>query len=260
VVYFHHGGFYAGDKSLLDARFLKRCLQAKLSVAAVDYRLSGDAPFPAAMHDSARAIQCLRLHAREWNLDPDGVAATGHGVGGGISLWLALHADLADPDSPDPVARQCTRLAAAVVVDAQTSYDPRFMREHIGGRAHEHPQKLPFFGLRAEEADSPRAYRLYEEASPFHHASADDPPLYLYYRFPDRPLPAGQGIPGHGIHHPRFGKVLARRLEELGVPCILKLRPNAAYDVLVPDLVAPPILTEMIAFLRRRLVSERGDR
>jgi acetyl esterase/lipase len=58
------------------------------------------------MHDGARAVQYLRSRAKEWNLDPARVAATGGSAGAGISLWLAFHADLADPKSKDPVARQ----------------------------------------------------------------------------------------------------------------------------------------------------------
>ena len=36
---------------------------------------------------------------------------------------------------------------------AQTSYDPRFIKELIGGRAHEHPALRAFFGIKSD-ADS----------------------------------------------------------------------------------------------------------
>jgi acetyl esterase/lipase len=72
------------------------------------------APFPAPQRDAARAIQFLRSKATVWNIDPARVVAFGGSAGAGISLWLALHADLAETNSPDPVARQSTRLLVAM--------------------------------------------------------------------------------------------------------------------------------------------------
>jgi hypothetical protein len=76
------------------------------------------------MFDGARAIQFLRLHAKEWNLDPQAVAAAGGSSGAGISLWIGFHDDLADSTAADPVQRQSTRMSAIGSVDGQASYDP----------------------------------------------------------------------------------------------------------------------------------------
>src|SRR4051794_511500 len=70
VVFIHGGGFRAGDKSNLSPALLARCLEAGISVAAVNYRLSQHAPFPAPMADGGRAVQFLRSKAKDWNLDP----------------------------------------------------------------------------------------------------------------------------------------------------------------------------------------------
>jgi acetyl esterase/lipase len=59
--------------------------------------------------DCARAIQYARYHAKEFNIDPKRVAATGSSAGGMTSLWLAFHGDLADPKNADPVLRESTR-------------------------------------------------------------------------------------------------------------------------------------------------------
>src|SRR5947208_1724873 len=101
VVFIHGGGFRQGDKSQLAPGLLARCREAGISVAAINYRLSNQAPFPAPMLDGARAVQYLRSRASEWNLDPKRVAATGGSAGAGISLWLAFHDDLADSLSSD---------------------------------------------------------------------------------------------------------------------------------------------------------------
>ncbi len=242
VVFIHGGGFRGGDKGNLPAPLLERCLKEGVSVASINYRLSQHAPFPAPMLDSARALQFIRSNAKEWNLDPMRVAASGGSAGAGISLWLGYHDDLADPKSDDPIARQSTRLSCMGVVGAQSSYDPRFIQKEIGGRAHEHPALLPFYGLKADEIDTPKAYKLYEEASPINYVSADDPPAFLFYSEANTPLPA-DAKPGQGIHHPRFGAVLKEKLDPLKVECVLRHRddykgkPNAN-DAMYGDMVA----------------------
>jgi acetyl esterase/lipase len=223
VVFIHGGGFRAGDKSNLSPILLRLCLEKGISVAAINYRLSQHAPFPAPMLDSARAIQFFRSKAKEWNLDPKRVAATGGSAGAGISLWIGFHDDMADPKSDDPVARQSTRLSCMGVNGAQSSYDPRFIKKIIGGRAAEHPALLPFYGLKADEVDTPRAYKLYEEASAINYVSADDPPVFMFYSDPKGPLPP-DAAPGAGIHHPKFGEALKEKLDPLGIECVLRHR------------------------------------
>lgn len=110
VVFFHGGGFRAGDKSQLRPAMLNELLEANISVAASNYRLTNAAPFPAQMHDAVRAIQFIRSNADEWNLDKNRFAAFGGSAGAGISMWLAFHDDLADPNSDEPVKRESTRL------------------------------------------------------------------------------------------------------------------------------------------------------
>jgi len=155
-------------------------------------------------------------------IDPGRIAACGNSAGAGIALWVGFHDDLADPRNDDPVLRQSSRLACMGVVGAQTSYDPRFIKQLIGGRAHEHVALKPLFGVSSPaESDTPRIHRLYEEASPLNHVSSDDPPVILFYSEPNAPLsPAAR--PGAGIHHPRFGAALKAMLDPLDVECILR--------------------------------------
>ncbi|MGQ9731978.1 MAG: alpha/beta hydrolase fold domain-containing protein [Candidatus Zipacnadales bacterium] len=223
VIYYHGGGFRGGDKRTLRRDFLEGLLQAGISVAAVNYRLTDTAPFPAPMHDAARALQFIRHHAQEYHIDPTRVGATGGSAGAGISQWLAFHDDLADPESEDPVARESTRLTCAVVYAAQSTYDPR---EHMKmfNTTQVDPAMLPFYGMNGpEEVNDPRFHPLFEEASPINHATADDPPVMLFYPQPNQPVPPNS--PGSVyIHHPQFGLLLKEKLDELGVECVLILR------------------------------------
>jgi len=46
-------------------------------VAAIDYRLSGEAPFPAALQDVKAAIRFLRAHANQYGIDSQQVFVWG---------------------------------------------------------------------------------------------------------------------------------------------------------------------------------------
>ena len=218
VIYIHGGGFRAGDKRGISPGLINECQRRGFSVASLNYRLTDAAPYPAPMNDAARAVQFLRYHARRWNLDPRRVGATGGSAGAGISLWLAFRDDMADAENEDPVLRQSTRLTATAVTGAQVSYDPRWIKQHIGGRAHEHPALGPFYGIAPEDADKPAAHALYEAASPITYLTADDPPTWMFYSEPDVELPA-DARPGQGIHHPRFGHFLKREMDKLHIEC-----------------------------------------
>src|SRR6185295_16389000 len=77
VVFIHGGGFRAGDKAAYDKQLLTACLASGISYASINYRLSDVAPYPAQMHDSARAIEFIRSKSPEWNIDPKRIACTG---------------------------------------------------------------------------------------------------------------------------------------------------------------------------------------
>lgn len=214
VVFIHGGGFRGGSKEQVNPQLIKLCLEKGISVAAINYRLSQHAIFPAPFHDSARAIQHLRSKAKEWNIDPAKIGATGGSAGGGISLWLAFHDDLADPKSDDPVKRESTRVQCVVGNGAQSSYDPRWIKKHVGGKAHEHPALPQLYGLKPDELESEKAYKMYEEASAITHLTKDDGPCYLAYG-KDEP----SDKPGAGIHNVKFGEVLKEEMTKLGLTC-----------------------------------------
>ena len=138
LVYFHGGGFRGGDKVSVPAWLIIKCLDAGISVASANYRLSQTTAFPGPMLDGARAIQFVRFKAAELGIDPDRIAASGNSAGAGIALWVGFHDDLADARSDDAIARASSRVCCLAVDGAQTSYDPRFIKSLIGGRAHEH--------------------------------------------------------------------------------------------------------------------------
>ncbi len=91
LVYFHGGGFAMGDKR---DRHLERYLTGLshgLAVAAVEYRLSGEAKFPAAVLDARSAVRFLKKEGKKYGIDPNRLAAIGGSAGGNLAAMLAMN-------------------------------------------------------------------------------------------------------------------------------------------------------------------------
>src|SRR5262249_55289979 len=70
VVLLHGGGWYLGSRKSNVPLALKLAREGYVAVS-VSYRLSGEAPFPAAVHDVKCAVRWLRAHAQTYSIDPD---------------------------------------------------------------------------------------------------------------------------------------------------------------------------------------------
>jgi acetyl esterase/lipase len=234
VLLIHGGGWRGGDKSGYGESAIRPYLDAGISVAAINYRFIPqameqhvDPPVKACLYDAARALQTLRSKAKEWNLDPKRIASTGSSAGACTSLWIAMHDDLAKPDSSDPVERESTRLTCAAVNAPQTSLDPVQVREWIsnaeyGGHA---------FGFMAPDRKRPEEFALLlenrekllpfiKEYSPIELVSQDDPPIYM--NFPGQKSPPKKGQEERDpTHSAMYGVGLEERLKAAGVEVVL---------------------------------------
>lgn len=223
LVYIHGGGWTGGDKKQNVANF-RPFLEKGISYAAINYRLTGEAPLPAPVHDAARAIQFLRSKAAEWNINKNRIALTGGSAGACTSMWLLLHDDLADPNSNDPVVRESTRVTAAAVSAGQTSIDPKLIEEWLGPNVLKHRMIWMAVG-EPTMADALKNYEqhkaLYVEFSPYNHLDGSDPPLLMTYGN-NMKLPSEDA--GHGIHHPMYGIKLKQKADKAGHECHLLIQ------------------------------------
>lgn len=85
----HGGGWRSGDRQLL-APLAQRLAARGFVVASTDYRLSGEAPFPAPVHDLFDALHWLRANAGEFGLDPARLAIGGASAGGQLAALVGL--------------------------------------------------------------------------------------------------------------------------------------------------------------------------
>lgn len=232
VFHIHGGGWVAGDKKVVAA--LEKYLAAGISVVSINYRYSTQAqiagvkpPVEWPIADAARALQFVRSKGKEWNLDKQRIGATGGSAGACSSLWLAFHPDLADAKSLDPVARESSRLWCAAVSGAQTSLDPKELKDwtpnsRYGGHA---------FGFMPDPRDNKTrdtqfaAFLAGRESvlpwikkySPMEHVSSDDPPIWMIYSS----APALGQEQKDPTHTANYGVKLQERCKATGVPCEL---------------------------------------
>jgi len=223
LVYIHGGGWTGGDKKRSGAT-VRPFLDKGISYASVNYRLSGEAPLPAPVHDAARAIQFIRHMAKEWNIDKTRIVLTGGSAGACTSMWLLCHDDLADPKAKDPVKRESTRVQGAAVAGGQTSIDPKVIERWLGPNVLKHNMINMAVGERTIEGALKNYEKhavLYQEFSAFNHMNSGDPPLLMTYG-PDMTLPSKNA--GHGIHHPVYGVKMKEKADKVGVECHLLIK------------------------------------
>lgn len=244
AVFIHGGGFIGGSKENLESTTRDSLLAAGISVASINYRLATTSPMPTQQHDAARAIQFLRSKAEAWQLDPLRICAWGTSGGGALAMWLGTHADLADPSSPDPVARQSTRLTCIGPIEAQSSFDPDWMRIWVGGNLHLHPSFPLWFGVQThEELALPAVRAVIRDVSAIEHVTAEDSPAYMIYYQPNVRLP-DDANPRDGGHHPIFGVKLKEEMDAAGVEAVVVIQGRAT---------GPDRYGSLVAFMHSKL-------
>jgi acetyl esterase/lipase len=233
LVFFHGGGFLKGDKRL--TLLQRKCLSHGISAASANYRLVGPEGIRIleSMHDGARVVQFLRSKAKEWNIDAELIGLSGFSAGGCIAVWIALHDDLAKPESSDPVQRYSSRVTFAIGHGTQTTVDPPVILAEIGGNKKVHeciPAAYDVASVR-EVSVNARAREIAAECSAINHATRDDPPLYLQYLAapPENQYPETAPI-GRSIHSAKFGLLAKEKLDPLGVECIVSYPGHVAEE------------------------------
>ena len=102
VIMVHGGGFMFGDKA--DGAGLTgvdQLLEAGYAVASINYRLSGEAIYPAQIHDAKTAVRFLRANAAQYNLNPDKFGAWGASAGGNLASLLGTTCGVAELDGAE---------------------------------------------------------------------------------------------------------------------------------------------------------------
>ena len=117
ILYIHGGGWIAGHTrhsgALADFPAALASLAAEgFTVASLEYRLSGEARFPAQLQDANAALRFLAAHAADYRIDPSRVALWGGSAGGHLSALTAL---ACRNTTLDPASAKDTCVKAAAI-------------------------------------------------------------------------------------------------------------------------------------------------
>jgi acetyl esterase/lipase len=97
LVIIHGGGWAFGSKSVdVYQKMMVAYAQKGYVTINVEYRLTGEAEFPACIEDVKCAVRWLRAHAEELKVDPDRIGSYGHSAGAHLSMMLAMVSDTAN--------------------------------------------------------------------------------------------------------------------------------------------------------------------
>jgi acetyl esterase/lipase len=236
LAHIHGGGWSAGSYKRIPS-FLAQSLQpAGVSMVSVEYRFTDEAIHPAQTADCLRAIQFVRSKSAEWNLDPKRIGVTGGSAGAHLALWVAVHDDVADPQSSDPVARQSSRVSCAVSFAGPTDF-------HLLGQVrHNHPA---YWQLLGHEPQAPLASidaRMVDDVSPITFVTRDDPPILLCHGSDDKTVP---------VEHAR---TMDERLRVAGVESKLLVVDKVGHNPAASETVR----AEAVAFIKRHLLAPKG--
>jgi len=196
LILFVHGGDWAtGDARHLtgftDFPSTLAALAAKgYVVASVNYRLSGEAHFPAAIQDVKSAVRWLRGHAADYNIDTTRMMAWGAEAGGQIASMVGASCGVTALE-PAADAKSKATLVSDCVQGVVDWYGPADLASWETGGAHPSepgaPTRLGAY-LGCEPADC--APGLVRAASPHSYISSLTPPFLIQHGSADtRVLP-----------------------------------------------------------------------
>lgn len=176
-----YGGLWKPAKHVPDVNrfFRSGCavvgVQMRVMQDAIDARLQP--PVSVCLLDGRRAVQFLRLHAAEWNLDANRIAVAGGSQGALPALYVGCAGERADAKSNDPVERVSSKVSCVGAWRSQPSIDPRQMREWVPGVQ----WGAPAFGCSFAESLKRRDefWPWIQEWSPESLVDKNSPPIYF---------------------------------------------------------------------------------
>lgn len=185
VVVYIHGGAWRGGNRDAGVRPLSRLAQRGYFGATIEYRLSGEARFPAQIEDCKAAIRFLRSKAREFGIDPDRIAAWGPSAGGHLAALLGTSGDAKDLDGKGGSGDASSRVQAVVDWFGPTDF-LQMGKNKIDHDAPNSPESLLVGGPIQENKDKVAA------ANPITYVSKDDPPFLIMHGDQDDLVPLSQ--------------------------------------------------------------------
>ena len=185
IIWIHGGGWKGGSKSRIN-----RCegmLARGYAIASIEYRLSGEAIFPAAVEDCKAAVSFLRLNAKKFGLDPNRFGTWGSSAGGHLVTMLGVTNDESTFDT-HPVTRKASSKVQAVC-NWFGPTDFLRMNDFPGKIDHDAPDspESRFIGAPIQDNKA-----LVQKANPITYVTPTDPPILHMHGDNDQSVPYNQ--------------------------------------------------------------------
>ena len=191
---FIHGGAWSGGNKKVYQPYCVKYAERGFVAATIKYRLSGVAPFPAAVQDAKCAVRWMRANAKKYNVDPDRIAVIGGSAGGHLSMMVGYSSDVKQLEGNGGHAGVSSRVQAVVNFYGPTDLTTDFARKAGSVKK--------FLDGKSYEQDA----KLYELASPLTHLTKDDPPTLILHGTIDQVVPIEQA------------DMLVKKLKALKIP------------------------------------------
>ncbi len=226
LIFIHGGGWKSGNKKDYQYHCVEMAKRGYVA-ASMGYRLSGEAPFPAAVQDAQCAVRWMREHAAEYGIDPNRIAVMGGSAGGHLSLMVGY----AEDDSfPKTGGHDETNAEVQAVVNL---YGVADCTTEMARTANE---VTSFLGKTYSEAPE-----VFDQCSPMFHLDAQDPPTLTFHGTIDDIVPVAQA------------DALAARLDELEIPHVYCRLDGWPHTMDLAKSVNDYVLWYIDAFLKKHL-------
>ncbi|MDP6795063.1 MAG: alpha/beta hydrolase [Verrucomicrobiota bacterium] len=236
IVMFYGGGWMNGRPGLFAA--LAQALTQRGYVCVVpQYRLSGEKPFPAAVHDCKAAIRWTRKNAKRYNIDQGRIAAMGGSAGGHLAGFMASSNGVKRFEGKGDHQSISSDVQAAVVMCGAMNLLEPFIVERLEKAAGtlRSDAVIDFMG----GALPNQKPGIYQEASPATHVSKRTPPMLFIDGELDKP----------GL---RYASIWPR-LDELKIPYEFIKMPKAPHPFWGMREWFIPTVDAADAFLKKHL-------
>ena len=217
-VWIHGGAFMGGDKGRIFWTPVSNLAQRGYAVASINYRLSGQAAFPALVQDAKAAIRWLRANAVKYEIKADRIVVGGESAGGYLSAMLGTTGGVAAlEDLTMGNSSQSSRVQGVVDFFGPTD----FLRMDAGApkscekpMMHSAPQSPESRLLGCNIGDCREKVKA---ANPITYITKDDPPFLILHGTGDCLVASSQS------------RLLQDALKASGVPSKLHLLPGLAH-------------------------------
>ena len=185
IVFIHGGGWCGGNKGQFCRQAAHLATQGYVGLC-IEYRLSGEARFPAAVEDCKCAVRFLKAKAGEYGIDAGRVATAGGSAGGHLASLLGVSQDVPALEGTGGWAGESSNVHAVVSFNGVGNM--RFQVAYRGAQS----AASEFLGGTPDEVPD-----RYDLASPVTHVSFDSAPFLLLHGAADDTVPYDQSVELH---------------------------------------------------------------